>query len=188
MTVDHTRRSFIAKTSAFLLVGACIPKLSFARKALITPKSFDRKLSLYNAHTGEWFKGTYKSQNKFVPEALTELNKFLRDWRNDAVHPIDPRLLDLVYDLQKGLATTQPFDIISAYRSPQTNAMLCEKSNGVAKKSLHISGAAIDIRISKRLKNLRDLARRLNRGGVGYYPSTGFVHVDIREKPTYWAA
>lgn len=188
MSIDHSRRSFLVKSTTILVAGTLLPQVSFAKTKAVKAASPVKRLTLYNTHTGEWFKGAYKFHNQYVPEALTALNKLLRDWRTDQIHPIDPRLLDLIFDLQKGLGVTQPFDVISGYRSPKTNAMLCESSHGVAKKSLHVSGAAIDIRLPRRLRHLRDLARSFKRGGVGYYPSSGFVHVDVRPKPVYWGA
>jgi len=104
----------------------------------------------------------------------------LRDFRTDEVLPIDPQLLDLLHNLRSTLGTNQPFQIISGYRSPTTNANLAANSGGVAKRSLHMQGKAIDIRIEGTpLKHLREAAVALQGGGVGYYPGSNFVHMDV---------
>ena len=177
-----TRRRFLIGGSALIATTLFVPKFSYAKS------SAEKSLNLYNMHTGEWFKQAYFVDGKYLPEALQKLNFFLRDWRNDKTCTMDKRLLDLVHDLQNKMGTAKTFDIISGYRSPETNSMLHKKSNGVAKNSLHKRGLAVDIKMPGNLRNLRDLARSLKKGGVGYYPTSGFVHVDIREKPTYWGA
>jgi len=139
-----------------------------------------RKLSFYNLHTDEKCTVVYKDCGQCVPDALAEVNHVLRDWRNDEVHPIDTRLLDLLADLHVQLGTSDPFNVISGYRSPQTNALLHERSSGVAAKSLHMQGMAIDIRLpDTQLRRVRDTALAMGRGGVGYYESSNFVHVDV---------
>ena len=139
-----------------------------------------RKLSFYNLHTSEKCTVVYKDCGQCVPDALAEVNHVLRDWRNNEVHPIDTRLLDLLADLHAELGTNDPFNVISGYRSPQTNAMLHERSGGVASKSLHMQGMAIDIRLPDvQLRRVRDTALAMGRGGVGYYESSNFVHVDV---------
>jgi uncharacterized protein YcbK (DUF882 family) len=103
----------------------------------------------------------------------------MRDFRTGDVHPIDPSLLDLLHDLASLTETRSPFEIISAYRSPATNAALKSHSDGVASKSLHLLGQAIDVRLGDTpLKHLRSAALARRRGGVGYYPGSNFVHVD----------
>jgi uncharacterized protein YcbK (DUF882 family) len=104
----------------------------------------------------------------------------LRDHRTDEVAEMDPRLLDLLFNLQGKLGASTPFHVISGYRSPRSNAMLVAKGGGVAKKSLHMQGKAIDIRLPGReLADLRKAALGLKAGGVGYYPKSDFVHVDV---------
>jgi uncharacterized protein YcbK (DUF882 family) len=115
-----------------------------------------------------------------VPSSLDEINRVLRDHRTDEAHEMDPRLLDLLCDLRLRLDTRESFQIISGYRSPATNAMLNSKSSAVATRSLHMDGKAIDIRIPGRaLSLLRKTALSMKAGGVGYYPSSNFVHVDV---------
>lgn len=177
-----SRRRFLIGGGALIATTLFVPKFVHAKS------SVEKSLNLYNMHTGEWFKQAYCVDGQYLPDALKKLNHFLRDWRNDQVCTMDKRLLDLVHDLQKKMGCAKTFDIISGYRSPETNNMLHKKSNGVAKNSLHKRGLAVDIKMPGNLRNLRDLARSFKRGGVGYYPTSGFVHVDIREKPTYWGA
>jgi uncharacterized protein YcbK (DUF882 family) len=138
-----------------------------------------RKLSFKHLHTGERLTTTFWAEGRYRPDAMAELQYLLRDWRNGLEHPIDQQLYDLLYALRHRLDSAEPFEIISAYRSPETNAALRKNSNGVAKRSLHMDGMAIDIHLpGRRLDALRDAAWAMQRGGVGYYPKSGFVHVD----------
>lgn len=141
-----------------------------------------RTISLDNLHTGEKLNVTYWADGNYIPDALTSVNTVLRDFRNGAIHPIAPNLIDLLALLRSRLETTQPFRVISGYRSPATNAMLREahEHSGVASQSLHMQGMAIDVRLAGRpLAALHDTALSLRGGGVGYYPSSDFVHVDV---------
>lgn len=139
-----------------------------------------RTLSLYNTHTGETLrKVVYWEQGQYLHDALGDINYLLRDHRADAVENIDPKTLDILFALQKRFKEQNPIEIISGYRSPATNAMLSSKSNGVAKRSYHMQGKAIDLRLpGVPLKTLHKVAMNLQRGGVGYYPKSNFVHVD----------
>jgi uncharacterized protein YcbK (DUF882 family) len=139
-----------------------------------------RSLQFESLHTGERLRATYWAAGAYVPEELRRIDHVLRDHRTGDVRPIDPGLLDLLCVLRDRLGTDAPFQIISAYRSPATNAMLAEHSSGVARQSLHTKGLAIDIRVPGRsLVALRDAALGLKGGGVGFYPRSDFVHVDI---------
>lgn len=139
-----------------------------------------RTLSFYHTHTAERLKITYAERDAVLPEALEEITHFLRDFRNDATHPIDPTLLDTLYALeQRTKGRGGPFEIISAYRSPQTNEMLRARSSGVAEQSLHMEGRAMDVRLrGVDTAQLRRAALELQLGGVGYYPDSDFIHVD----------
>ena len=139
-----------------------------------------RTLDFLHTHTGEQLLGVeYFTGLRYVPSALEEVNHCLRDWRNDQVHPIDPALLDILHGLAQATGTRQPFQIISGYRSPVTNAMLRSQSTKVSSSSLHMQGRAIDIRLPDvPLARLRAAALSLRKGGVGYYPGSNFVHVD----------
>ncbi len=138
-----------------------------------------RRLSLLNLHTDERCDVVYREAGRCVPDALAEVNHVLRDFRTGDVHDIDTGLLDLLTDLAARLDTSGPFHVISGYRSPKTNAMLAANSSGVANHSLHMDGKAIDIRLpDRKLTDLRDTALAMQRGGVGYYAQSDFVHVD----------
>lgn len=140
----------------------------------------DKQLRFENLHTGETLTATYWAEGNYQPDSLQAIDHVLRDHRADESYPMNTDLLDLLYDLQQTLDNRQPIQIISAYRSPQTNAKLREKSNGVAKRSLHMQGKAIDIRLPQcELCDIRGAALSLRRGGVGYYPRSGFIHVDV---------
>ncbi len=142
-------------------------------------RSGHRELSLHNLHTGERITRTYWADGEYLADPLTDINHVLRDHRTDDVHPIDPQLLDVLHRLHHSVGGRKPFEIISGYRSPKSNAMLRGKSNGVAKKSLHMQGRAIDVRLpGHQLGKLRQAALSLKAGGVGYYPKSGFLHMD----------
>ena len=174
------RRSFIG-FGAVAAAAAFSPLRAHAAPPPVK-KAPVRSLSFFNTHTGERLKTTYCCDGKYEPEALKQINHILRDWRVDQVKPIDPNLLDLLHELSGTLETDSPYHIISGYRSPVTNATLRTKGGahtGVASRSLHMVGKAIDIRVpGVRLDHLRGAARSLKLGGVGFYPSSNFVHVD----------
>ena len=150
---------------------------SVARAALMaTP---ERSLGLYSTHTGESLKTVFWADGMFVPDALADINKILRDHRTNDIAIIDPQLLILLERLTSLVSPGDTLHVISGYRSPLTNQTLADQSDGVAKHSLHMDGQAIDIRIPGRdLSLLRDGALSLQSGGVGYYPKSQFVHVD----------
>jgi uncharacterized protein YcbK (DUF882 family) len=173
------RRSFLgygaAATAAALVPGR-------AQAATAVSKRPERVLSFFHTHTGERLKIAYCCDGVYQPEALTQLNHLLRDFRVDLEKPIDPKLFDLLHELNGTLETEQPYHIISGYRSPETNTMLRERGGshtGVATQSLHMVGKAMDIRVpGVKLDHLRTAAASLKLGGVGFYPSSNFVHVD----------
>jgi uncharacterized protein YcbK (DUF882 family) len=138
-----------------------------------------RSLAMYNPHTGESVNLVYCEKGYYVPGALQEINYFFRDFRANLVKPIDPRLLDLLHAIHQSSDATKPFNLVSGYRSPQTNAMLAAQNEGVARHSMHIEGKAADINLpGRQLSILQRIALALRFGGVGYYPQSGFVHVD----------
>jgi uncharacterized protein YcbK (DUF882 family) len=149
------------------------------RRLASDPRS-EKTISLVVPQTGEkliqvpfWTNGSY------LPDAMIEIAHLMRDMRSGEVRPVDPGLLDLLYDLGQTLETASPFQIVCGYRSPSTNAILRAHSARVARHSLHMEGRAIDIRLDRGgANNLRRAALALERGGVGYYPGAGFVHVD----------
>lgn len=175
------RRAFLG-FGAVAAATALSPLKSYAAPAAGPAKAPLRTLSFFNTHTGERLTTTYCCDGTYEPEALKQLNHILRDFRVNEVKAIDPKLFDLLHELRGTLETDSPFHIISGYRSPHTNAMLRSKGGadtGVASKSLHMVGKAIDIRLpGVRLDHLRAAARSLKLGGVGFYPGPNFVHVD----------
>lgn len=139
-----------------------------------------RKLAVLNLHTGERLQAAYWEAGAYLPDALAAFDRVLRDHRTGEVHAMEPQLLDLTAALLKRLEMQETVQIISGYRSPRSNAALHAASNGVATKSLHMQGKALDIRISGvPLSRLRDVAWSMQGGGVGYYPASDFVHVDV---------
>lgn len=152
---------------------------------LNTYNIFDRNspshkvLAFHNTHTGDQLKLTYFERGRYIKDALHEINHLFRDYHDGSVHPIDPALLDQLYDLKHKLEVRKPFHIVSGYRSPATNADLRKHSDGVAKNSLHMEGRAIDIRIEGLdTRRIRNAALAMQRGGVGYYGRSDFVHLD----------
>jgi uncharacterized protein YcbK (DUF882 family) len=138
-----------------------------------------RSLSLVHTHTLETLSITYFQGGNYLPPSLERINDFLRDFRTNEVHSIDPALLDILFELQAQAHHEGPFEVISAYRSSQTNAALRSRSTAVAEHSMHMQGRAIDVRLRGfPTTKLRDLAITLHRGGVGFYAASDFVHVD----------
>lgn len=178
-----SRRTFLAAGLA-AAVACFSPYKAFASVAKAFPP--EKALTFYNTHTGETLKAVYWNRGVYVPQALAEINYILRDHRTGEVREIEPALLDLLCALRQKLGSSSPFSIISGYRSPETNSHLSNKSRGVAKNSMHLLGKAIDIRLpGHELKTLQRAAVDLRRGGVGYYPSSDFVHVDVG-RVRYW--
>jgi uncharacterized protein YcbK (DUF882 family) len=175
------RRSFL-KSSVALASVIGMPAL--AKAAQSAPG--ERTLRLYNTHTGESLRRVFWAEGQFIPDALQDLNKLLRDHRNDKIAPIDPKLLLLVNEVSNKFGDGQQLHIISGYRSPESNAKLAARSNGVARHSMHMDGKAIDIRLpGKNLAQLHKAAMSLRGGGVGYYPDSQFVHMDTG-RVRYW--
>jgi uncharacterized protein YcbK (DUF882 family) len=166
-----TRRGFLKSAAFGALTCAASPVLAnFVER---------RSLSFVHTHTGEELSAEYFRDGAYDQAALLRVAHTLRDFRSGDVHAIDPMLLDSLFELQVVAGHDKPYQIISAYRSPQTNKGLRNKSQGVAERSLHLKGQAVDIRVSGvSTKKLRDLALAMNRGGVGYYHSSDFLHVD----------
>jgi uncharacterized protein YcbK (DUF882 family) len=158
-----------------LLTLALLALLSFCKDALGEP----RDLSFYHTHTGKSLTVVYRDADTYLPDALDQIENFLKDFRSGQRHPIDPELLDVLYELKTRSGSSEPFEVISAYRSPATNTMLRNNSSGVAEGSLHLQGRAIDVRLpGVALRRLREIALELERGGVGFYPGSDFIHVD----------
>lgn len=176
----NQRRSFF-KSSAALASVIAVPGLAKAAQ----PAQGERVLRLYNTHTGESVKSVFWAEGQFIPDALQDINKLLRDHRNNRIAPIDPKLLVLLNELGSKFGNTQ-VHIISGYRSPESNAKLAARSNGVARHSMHMDGKAIDIRVpGKSLVHVHKAAMAIRGGGVGYYADSQFVHMDTG-RVRYW--
>jgi len=172
-TTLATRRLFLRGLAGALAAAAVAPG-----RLLAGPKE-ERFLSFVHTHTHERLTVPYFADGAYLPEGLSTLSVFLRDFRTGDEHPIDPALYDILNDLRLATGTKSPFHVISAYRSPRTNSLLRENGRGVAKGSLHLQGRAIDVRLADVAStSLRDAAVELQRGGVGYYRGPDFVHVD----------
>lgn len=159
---------------------------SLSPTPLTPPPPGPRHLKFRHLHTEKNLEVVYWDGGKYVWDAMQAVNQHLSDFRSQEVHPIDVRLLDILFTLQSLTGSKEPYRIVSAFRSPATNTMLSGQSaatNGasqVATKSLHMEGKAIDMRLNDvSLTGLRDAALALKGGGVGYYPDSGFIHVDI---------
>jgi len=172
------RRGFLKHGLLFsAALGFWTPALALADDD--EPVRKGRSMHFTNMHTQETFKGEYWYDGEYIPDAFSEIKTVLRDYRNGEKFPIDPRLMDILFVLQRRLDNFTPFNVFSGYRSPQTNEMLRETTNGVARGSLHMQGQAIDVNLpGTRLSSLQHGAIRLKSGGVGYYPASDFVHVD----------
>jgi len=147
----------------------------------------ERYVQLVNAHTNESLQAVYWRDGRYLPDALHQVNHVLRDHMSGDVHQMDPHLVDLLGDLRQAVGTSEPFVVISGYRSPRTNAWMHRTQSGVASNSMHVKGKASDIMLpGYELTSLHNAALALSEGGVGYYPRTGFVHVDTG-KVRQWA-
>jgi uncharacterized protein YcbK (DUF882 family) len=178
MVSGFGRRHFLIGAGLSLLIR----KPAFAMNQTVRVLAFD------NLHTGEKLELDYWREGTYLSEALSEVNHILRDFRTGDIHPIAPQLLDLLAGVRANLETREPVSVISGYRSPITNAMLRSEHehSGVAAQSLHMQGMAIDIRIAGRsLPALHSAALAMRGGGVGYYPVSDFVHVDVGRVRTW---
>lgn len=141
--------------------------------------SIEKAVKFYHIYTGEQLRTVYWRHGKYLPGALREVDYLLRDYHTNEVKPIDPQVLDLLYTMSKLLGTNAPFQVLSGYRSPATNAKLRRHERAVAVHSLHMEGKAVDIRLPGRtLVGVRRVALAIQAGGVGYYPHQNFLHVD----------
>jgi len=138
-----------------------------------------RQLSFYHTHTQRSLDVVYFQNGEYVDSALDEINRFLKDFRTGDIAEMDPELLDLLHDVRNEFGGNETFEVISAYRSPKTNEMLRSRTGGVARNSQHVLGNAIDVRLrGVPIEKLRDTALDMQRGGVGFYKQSDFVHMD----------
>jgi uncharacterized protein YcbK (DUF882 family) len=170
------------------VIGSSLTLAATAPAALanIESRAPQRHLEFHHLHTGEKLAATYWRDGGFDPGALDSINRVLRDFRTGDVYPIEQILLDLLHQVKSELGTDGHYEVIGGYRSPKTNNMLRQRTTGVAKKSLHMQGRAIDVRIpGVSTQRLREAAADLRRGGVGYYAKSNFVHIDTG-RPRTW--
>ena len=173
------RRKFLGYGLAAATLAAGGRALAEAPASLIADNG-PRSVAFHNLHTGESLNAIYWDNGCYVPDALQAVNKVLRDYRSGDEHDMDPRLLDLLNTVHGKVDAKSPFQVISGYRSPKTNAIMHEHSHGVASGSLHMQGMAIDVRVEGvQLDHLHKAALDLGRGGVGLYPTSNFVHMDV---------
>ena len=186
----HDRRQFLHRAFKLTAGGVALPfagaaKAAFPRTQSAVPELISgpqRVLAFNHTHTRERIDLTYAVNDQYLPDALQTLNRFLRDHYSGTVGQMDPQLFDLLHQIRQALGgkALPAFEVISGYRCPETNSHLRNsRGGGVAKRSLHMEGKAIDVRLpGVPLAELRDAAIALDAGGVGYYPSEQFVHID----------
>lgn len=183
---DQGRRRFLRIGGGLAASMLMLPMVGTDAIAGMRAGERERALGFYNLHTGERVETVYWAEGRYVHDSLRDINRVLRDHRTNDVARINTELLDLLHRLHQRMGTRQSFHVISGYRSPKTNAMLRRRSRGVAQRSLHMLGMAIDLRLPGReLGTLRRAAADLRAGGVGYYPSSNFIHVDVG-RVRYW--
>jgi uncharacterized protein YcbK (DUF882 family) len=184
LKTDVSRRRFLSLSTGVVAGVACLTTSSLARAS--TGLSVDslgmggelRDLSLYNQNTQERLSTIFFTAGLYDQHSLKDLDHFMRDAHEDMTHAMDPRLMTMLYDLQT-IFDKREIQVISAYRTEKTNAMLRGTIPGVAKDSYHMKGQAVDIRIpGVDVALMRDVAKTLAVGGVGYYPEANFIHVD----------
>jgi uncharacterized protein YcbK (DUF882 family) len=169
----RARREFLK------LGGAGLIDLLLHPRRVLGARSQTRSLSFYCLNTGEQLAVDYCVGGRYQPDALEAIDRTLRDHRTNELHPIDPSVLDLLFMIRQRLGSRERIHVVSAYRSPETNAFLHETERGVAAASYHVTGRAVDFFLpDRRLHDLRRVAMGLEVGGVGYYPRSEFVHVD----------
>lgn len=171
------RRKFLKMGLAGVL-GAAIP-FATTKAVFASNKSEAWSISFINARTRESFSGVYRVGDKYLPEAFERINYILRDFRTGEVFPMDPKIIDMLSIINKEVDIDNSYEILSGYRSPKTNSMLGGKSRNVAKNSFHMYGQALDVRVPDySTRNIRNIAKSMGVGGVGYYPRSNYVHID----------
>ncbi len=195
--IGLSRRAAMGRIAAFgtaVAAGASVGCAQAAPQHLARPGGpghslrGPRTLAFHNIHTSERTSITYHDGRRWDDQAYAALNSFLKDWRTGEVYPIDRDLLDLLERIRRLAGTDITFDVISAYRSPKTNAVLASRSAGVSRRSYHMRGQAIDISIPEiDLRSLHRMALSVKGGGVGLYSGSSFIHVDTGPVRTWGA-
>ena len=175
-TIKLSRRNFLKKSTLLAGSALALPQALFSN----THSGVQKALTLYNIHSHETFYAPFFEKNYYKLSGLFEINRAFVDYRTKEMIQVDVKLVNLLYDIRVRLGLDKQFNILSGYRSPKTNAWLRRRNKGVAKNSFHMYGQAVDLNVpGVSLKKLRNVAISLKQGGVGYYPKSGFVHVDV---------
>lgn len=175
-SLGFTRRGLLGAFAATAVVAAP----TFTNAAGFLKGAGDiRRIRMYSGRTGESMDTIYWIEGEYIPEVLKEINHFMRDWRNDKNVKMDPRNFDIIAAAHRLMDVSEPYMLLSGYRSPETNAMLRSNSKGVAKNSLHMKGQAADLRLKSRsVGQMARAAKACSAGGVGTYSRSDFVHMD----------
>lgn len=172
---------------AFGLVTAASAIFPFEALAVSAKVSSQKELVFYNVYTHENLKAVYWKDGMYMPDGLARINHIFRDIRTGREREIDINLLDMLFDIKEQIKSKEPYHIISGYRTPKSNAILSKRKKGVAKKSLHMYGKAVDISMpGYSLRGIRKVAKKLHAGGIGYYPQSKFLHLDVGEVRYWW--
>ena len=175
-TIGVTRRGLLGAFAATALIAAPTYSNAFG---LLRGAGDIRRIRMYSGRTGESIDTIYWIEGEYIPEVLKEINHFMRDWRTDDTVKMDPRNVDIMAAAHRLMDVSEPYMLLSGYRSPKTNAMLRSKSRGVAKNSLHMQGQAADLRLKSRsVGQMAKAASACASGGVGRYSRSNFVHMD----------
>jgi uncharacterized protein YcbK (DUF882 family) len=171
-----TRRALLGAFAATTLTAAPVYSKAFG---LLKGAGDIRRIKMYSGRTGEKLDMIYWVEGEYIKESLKEINYFMRDWRQNSTVNIDTRAMDIMAASHNLMGVTEPYMLLSGYRSPKTNAMLRSRSRGVAKNSLHMKGQAADLRLKSRsVGQISRAAASVSAGGVGRYTSSNFVHMD----------
>lgn len=181
--VDKSKRRLLCFLGAS--AGGFVTPVVFAKP---NPAKGVRSVAFLNTHTGEKLKADFWVDGEYQSDVLSDIDRVLRDHRSDEVRKMDPALINLLHRLTKTLGSRKPVEVVSAYRSPATNAKLRSRSGAVAKNSYHTRGMAVDIRLpDRKLSDVYHAARSLDAGGVAFYQRSDFVHVDVGPARTWGA-
>jgi uncharacterized protein YcbK (DUF882 family) len=173
------RRALALLGAAVGCAAVCAAAPTLASPPILRDAGDIRMIRLRNPHTGDSLSSVYWVQGQYIPEVMAQIDHLMRDWRIDAVHKISPDVIDIMSAAHRLLDTTEPYSVFSGYRSRQTNAMLRQRSRGVARNSYHTKGMAADLHLESRsVRQIAGAASKLSSGGVGRYSRSNFVHMD----------
>jgi uncharacterized protein YcbK (DUF882 family) len=177
-----TRREFLKTSSALCLGAILMPDTLFSQTSVLKPSALNdtKSLQFFNINTKKFLDVTYFQNGAYIEKALCDINTIMADRRSGKSAQMDIGLIDSLYEIRTLSGSKEPIDVICGYRSPKTNSKLSRSKKGVAKHSFHTLGQAADIKIDGvSLSHVREIANSLNAGGVGYYPRSGFLHIDV---------